>query len=140
MFFLYFSQPQKILNKVTFSQSKGAVGHNKERTNQLKGLLWLIPRLLLVFLHSNYANQCTPRCTMDKGCGHLAASIGSTMKSYTNTTLIVYNSSKGSIFLECFRQASRVSHGWEAVNNHMRSCKSLDKPVRQTRQPTEGLK
>ena len=33
VFFLYFSQPQKILNKVTFSRSKGAVGYNKERTN-----------------------------------------------------------------------------------------------------------
>ena len=33
VFFLYFSQPQKILNKVTFSRSKGAVGHSKERTN-----------------------------------------------------------------------------------------------------------
>ena len=33
VFFLYFSQTQKILNKVTFSQSKGAMGHNKERTN-----------------------------------------------------------------------------------------------------------
>ena len=30
---VYFSQPQKVLNRVTFSQSKGAVGHNKERTN-----------------------------------------------------------------------------------------------------------
>ena len=50
VFFLYFSQPQKVLNRVTFSWSKGAVGHNKERTNQLKGLMWLIPRLLLVFL------------------------------------------------------------------------------------------
>ena len=50
VFLLYFSQPQKVLNRVTFSQSKGAVGHNKERTNQLKGLMWLIPRLLLVFL------------------------------------------------------------------------------------------
>ena len=74
---------------------------------------------------------------MDKGYGHLAASIASTMKSYTSTTLIVFNSLKGSIFLECFRQASRVSHGWEAVNNHMRSCKSLDKLVRQTRKPSE---
>ena len=33
VFLLYFSQPQKVLNRVTFSQSKGAVGHNKERTN-----------------------------------------------------------------------------------------------------------
>ena len=50
VFLLYFSQAQKVLNRITFSQSKGAVGHNKERTNQLKGLMWLIPRLLLVFL------------------------------------------------------------------------------------------
>ena len=41
--------------------------------------------------------------TMDKGYGNLAASIGLTMKSYTSTTLIVFNSSKGSISLECFR-------------------------------------
>ena len=26
-------QPQKVLNKVTFSRSKGAVSYNKERTN-----------------------------------------------------------------------------------------------------------
>jgi len=53
VFFLYISnlcQPQKVLNRVTFSQSKGAVSYNNERTNSLKGLMWLIPRLLLVFL------------------------------------------------------------------------------------------
>ena len=33
VFLLYFSQPQKVLNRVTFSRSKGAEGHNKERTN-----------------------------------------------------------------------------------------------------------
>ena len=35
VFFLYISnlcQPQKVLNRVTFSRSKGAVSHNKERT------------------------------------------------------------------------------------------------------------
>ena len=34
VFFLYIFnlyQPQKVLNIVTFSRSKGAVGHNKER-------------------------------------------------------------------------------------------------------------
>ena len=74
---------------------------------------------------------------MDKGYGNLAASIGLTVKSYTSTILIVFNSLKGSIFLECL--ASRASHGWEAVNNHMHSCKSLDKPVRQARKPSEGF-
>ena len=74
---------------------------------------------------------------MDKGHGNLAASIGSTMKSYTSTTQILFNSLKGSIFLECFRLP--VSHGGEAVNNHMCSCKSLDKPVRQARKPSEGF-
>ena len=37
VFFLYIfnlCQPQKVLNRVTFSRSKGAVGHNKEK-NQL---------------------------------------------------------------------------------------------------------
>ena len=36
VFFLYISnlrQPQKVLNRVTFSWSKGAVSYNKERTN-----------------------------------------------------------------------------------------------------------
>ena len=36
MFFLYISnlcQPQKVLNRVKFSRSKGAVSYNKERTN-----------------------------------------------------------------------------------------------------------
>ena len=36
MFFLYISnlcQPQKVLNRVTFPRSKGAVSCNKERTN-----------------------------------------------------------------------------------------------------------
>ena len=35
VFFLYIfnlCQPQKVLNRVTFSRSKGAVGHNKEKT------------------------------------------------------------------------------------------------------------
>ena len=36
VFFLYISnlcQPQKVLNKVAFARSKGAVSYNKERTN-----------------------------------------------------------------------------------------------------------
>ena len=36
VFFLYISnlcQPRKVLNRVTFSGSKGAVSYNKERTN-----------------------------------------------------------------------------------------------------------
>ena len=33
VFLLYFSQPQKVLNRVTFSRSKGAVSYNKARTN-----------------------------------------------------------------------------------------------------------
>ena len=48
---------------------------------------------------------------MDKRYGHLAASIGSTMNSYTSTTLIVFNSSEGSIFLECFRLPMSLTVG-----------------------------
>ena len=57
VFFLYISnlcRPQKVLNRVTFSRSKGAVSYNKERTNQLKGLMWLIPRLFRPW------NRCDP--------------------------------------------------------------------------------
>ena len=56
------------------------------------------------------------------------------MKSYTSTTLITFNSLKGSMFY-----TSRASHSWEAVNNHMCSCKSLDKPVKQARMLTGGF-
>ena len=56
------------------------------------------------------------------------------MKSYTSTTLITFNSWKGSMF-----QASHASHSWEAVNNHMRSYKSLDKPAKQAGMLTEGV-
>ena len=34
---------------------------------------------------------------------NLAASIGSIMKPSTSTTIIIFNSSKGAIFLECFK-------------------------------------
>ena len=33
VFLLYFSQPQKVLNRVTFSRSKGVVSYYKERAN-----------------------------------------------------------------------------------------------------------
>ena len=67
----------------------------------------------------------------NKGYENLVASIGSTMKSFTNTILIIFNSLKGSTCLKC------VSCSCEAVNNHMRSCKSPDKPFRQVRKLSE---
>ena len=59
VFFFFFCisnlcQPQKVLSRVTVSRSKGAVSYNKERTNQLKGLMWLIPRLFRPW------NRCDP--------------------------------------------------------------------------------
>ena len=71
---------------------------------------------------------------VDKRYGNLATSIGPIMKSYTSTTLITFNSLKGSMFL-----AFLASHSWEAVNNHMHSCKSLDIPAKQARMLTEGV-
>ena len=32
-----------------------------------------------------------------------------------------------------------ASHRWEAVNNHMHGCESLDKPGKQARMLTEGV-
>ena len=40
-----------------------------------------------VYVNSEYVNKCTPRGTVDKRYGNLATSIGSTVKSYTSTTL-----------------------------------------------------
>ena len=71
---------------------------------------------------------------MDKRHGNLAMSIGPIMKSYISTTLISFNSLKGSMF-----QAFCASHSWEAVNNHMGSCKSLDISAKQAKMLTEGF-
>ena len=76
----------------------------------------------------------------DRGCGDLAVNIGSTNeKPFTNTIsnqptiliLMVSNFSKEPVFRRF--KASRASHGWEAVNNHMWP----DKPVRQARETSE---
>ena len=75
---------------------------------------------------------------MDKGYGKLAASIGSTMKSYTSTTLIAFNSLKGSIVLDCFRFPVLLTVG-RLFNNHMRGCKSLNKHAKQARMLTWGF-
>ena len=42
----------------------------------------------------------------------------------------------GSIFLECL---GFPCHGWDVVNKHMRSCKSLDKPAKKARMLIVGF-
>ena len=75
-----------------------------------------------------------------RGYGDLATNIGSTNeKPFTNTIsnqptiliLMVSNFSKEPVFRRF--KASRASHGWEAVSNHMWP----NKPVRQAREPSE---
>ena len=70
-------------------------------------------------------NQYSPRNTVGKGYGNLAANIGPTSeKPFTNTIYNQsFNYSKESVFRQ-FR-TSHASHGWEAVNNHM----WLEEPV-----------
>ena len=51
------------------------VGYNKKK-NQLKGPRLQTLKLLLTFLYTNYINQYTPRDTVGKGYGNLAANIG----------------------------------------------------------------
>ena len=65
-------------------------------------------------------------------------SIGLTMKSYTSTTLIVFNSLKSSVFLECFRLSVSLMVG-RLCTIMCVNCKSMDKPVRQARKPSEGF-
>ena len=75
-----------------------------------------------------------------RGCGDLATNIGSTNeKHFTNTVsnqptiliLMVSNFSKEPVFRRF--KASRASHGWEAVSNHIWP----DKPVREAREASE---
>ena len=78
---------------------------------------------------------------MDKGYGNLAASIGPIMKPFTSTILIIFHPLKGSMPIKTFRifRLPMPFMVGKFVNNHMSSCKSLDKPVRQTRKPSEGF-
>ena len=59
------------------------------------------------------------------------------MKSSTISTLTISNSPRGSILFEYLKLP--VPLGWETVNNHMHNCRSPGKPVRQVREPSEGL-
>ena len=74
-------------------------GFTKEIIYYLKGLKLLTPRPLLVFfLYTNYIN--THSRIQYRGCGNLAASIGSSMKSFTSYILTVSNSLRGSKLFE----------------------------------------
>ena len=75
--------------------------------------------------YTNYINQYTPRDTVGKGYGNLAANIGPrSEKPFTNTiSNQSFNYSKESVFRQ-FR-TSPASHSWEALNNHM----WLEKPI-----------
>ena len=71
----------------------------KERIYYLKGLKLLTPRPLLIF--STYQLLINTHSRIEhRGCGNLAASIGSSMKSFTSFILIVSNSLRGSKLFE----------------------------------------
>ena len=76
-------------------------------------------RLLLTFLYTHYINQYTPKDTVGKEYGDLAANIGPiSEKPFTNTiSNQSFNCSKESVFRQ-FR-TSPASHSWEALSNHM---------------------
>ena len=78
---------------------------------------------------------------MDKGYGNLAASIGSTMKSYTSTILIIFHPLKDSVPIRTFRMFRLPVPFMVGKLSTMMcvSCKSKKKPVKQARMPTEGL-
>ena len=98
VFLLYFAQPQKVLNRVTFRPASESAKQSyilteqrcsgsQQRKNQLAQRSDMVNSKAdtYFFLHSNYVNQCIPRFTMDKGYGHLAASIGPIMKPFIST-------------------------------------------------------
>ena len=82
---------------------------------------------------------------MDKEYGNLAASIGSTMKPFTSIILFFiffhqYYFNKTFSPLEGFYIFRMLGFPvpW-FVNNHMHSCKSLDKPAKQAKMLTGGF-
>ena len=66
----------------------------------------------------------------------MAASIGSSMKSFTSFILTVSNSLKGSKLFEYLKLPVPL----ETVNNHMHSCRSPGKLVRRVRELSEGFR
>ena len=69
---------------------------------------------------------------------NLAASIGSTMKHLTSSILIIFNSSKGSTFLECFKNPVPLAVGrLYTITFGVKKKKSLNEPVRQVRKLSE---
>ena len=102
--------------------------HHPQSTNKVKlhssrtKVRWVTTKYLTQ--RSNVAdaraNTCffyIPTISTNKIYENLEANIGSTMKPLTNPIPRIFNSSKSSTFIECFRFCA--SHGWEAVNNHM---------------------
>ena len=78
---------------------------------------------------------------MDKGYGNLAASIGPTMKPFTSTILIIFHPLKDSMLIRTFRMfwlpvPFKVGELWTIM---CVNCKSMDKPVKQARKPSEGF-
>ena len=60
------------------------------------------------------------------------------MKSSTSSILTISNSLRGSILFKYLKLPVPLA-GWETANNHMHSCRSPGKPVRQVREPSEGF-
>ena len=74
---------------------------------------------------------------MDKGYGNLAASIGPIMKPFTNTILVIFHPSKGSMLIRTFR-ILRLPLPFIAGELCV-SCNGMGKPAKQAKMLTEGL-
>ena len=71
---------------------------------------------------------------------NLAASTGSIMKPLTSSILMMCNSSKGSTFLECFKNPVPLAVGrLYTITFGVKKKKSLNEPVRQVRKLSEGF-
>ena len=67
----------------------------------------------------------------------MAASIGSSMKSFTSFILTVSNSLRGSKLFEYLKLPMPLEA--ERLNNRMHSCRSPSKLVRRVRELSEGF-
>ena len=82
----------------------------KERIYYLKGLKLLIPRPLLIFPTYQLLINTHSRIQF-RGCGNLATSFGSSMKSFTSFILTVSNSLRGSKLFEYLKLPVRLEAG-----------------------------
>ena len=128
----------KVLDKIAFLQGRCVMGLQQRKefiTLRVYSQL-LTPRPLLIFSTYQLLINTYSRIQF-RGCGNLATSIGSSVKSFTSFILTVSNSLRSSKLFEYLKLSVPLKA--ERLNNRMHSCRSPGKLVRRVRELSEGF-